>query len=672
MSDALANLRAIFRDELDDQLAALEVQLERLASGEVADALPHIHRILHTLKGASRVVGYDTFASECHAHEEATLRTQDRAALLASLRAFAVRSAAWAASLHAPAPALSPTTPTPPRSVAPAPRSAETLRVRADRVAELVGQAEALVSLASAPPPEVQSLRGQLELVSQVLRRARAQVLQPELGSDLQRALFSVANLEERLAALERREQDTRQELAHAADQLFRRVRRLESERLAVLDPSLKRAAADAASLRGREVALEVQLGEIEADRSVCDALREPLTHLVRNAVDHGIEDPAERQQAGKRPQGRIVVRAIPLGREIRVEVRDDGRGVDVDAVKRRARELGLPIPEDDPVRLLFEPGFSTRRRADSLSGRGMGLDIVNRAVMRLQGHLETQTVPGLGTTIALQVPVDVRVVQGLVVLSGGQRFGLLLSSVERVTRTDPSELSVIGGHVFVRDGGGLMPVADLGAAEPPGASPLLLVWLLVGTVRVAVWVEQVLEVRELVLRPLSSRLAGCSLVAAAALLGDTAIPVLDPSALLAHASMRAASSLAGGGPSPPELLIVDDSATTRTLLRTVLESAGYNVTAVRDGVEALEALLSEPRYALVISDVDMPRMDGLQLLAQIRADARTTRLPVVLVTGRGSEQDKFRAGELGADAYIVKGSFDQDRLLATLESLLP
>jgi two-component system chemotaxis sensor kinase CheA len=246
-----------------------------------------------------------------------------------------------------------------------------------------------------------------------------------------------------------------------------------------------------------------------------------------------------------------------------------------------------------------------------------------------------------------------------------------LLSSVERVTRTDPDDLSVIGGHVFVREGGGLTAVADLGIEQAQTGSPLLLVWLLVGTVRVAVWVEQVLEVRELVLRPMSPRLAGCSLVAAAALLGDTAIPVLDPSALLAHASMRAGSSPTDGASSAPELLIVDDSVTTRTLLRTVLESAGYNVTAVRDGVEALEALLSEPRYALVISDVDMPRMDGLQLLAQIRADARTTRLPVVLVTGRASEQDRFRAGELGADAYIVKGSFDQDRLLATLESLL-
>jgi two-component system chemotaxis sensor kinase CheA len=492
---------------------------------------------------------------------------------------------------------------------------------------------------------------------------------------------------EERLRRLERELLALRGQLADEGRAMAQGTRRLAAEiRELRLVPwgeataGLDRVARDVAQALRKEVEVVVEGAGLEVDQSVVAALRDPLAHLVRNAVDHGLEAPAARAAAGKPPRGLIKLTAQVAGPRVLVQVSDDGGGLDAEALRSAAERRGIPVPEDRArlLELVFLPGFSTRERADEVSGRGVGLDAVASTVRALRGHLRVESEPGRGTAFTLSLPATLHGMRALVARDGGQPFALAATEVERVARVTPDRLRTSDGRpVLVLDApvpaAPLSHVLGLAAGPWDPAARRLAVVLSMGGRRGALLVEDVLAERELALEPLGEGLASQPFVAGAALLaaGDLALVLRSDELLDAlRAAPAAAPQRAAPAARKRRIVLADDAATTRALARSLLEAAGYEVAVAPDGEAAL-ALLSQNGADLVLSDVEMPRMDGIELTRAVRATPRLAKTPVVLLTGLASEEDRRRGLEAGADAYLVKSSFDQRVLLDTVAELL-
>lgn len=366
--------------------------------------------------------------------------------------------------------------------------------------------------------------------------------------------------------------------------------------------------------------------------------------------------------------------------------IEDDGRGIDVEAVKAaavRARlltaEEAAALPDEEARQLIFQSGLSTSPVITSVSGHGLGLPIVRERLDRLGGQLSLQSRPGAGTSVRMTLPASIATFHGLLVRAGGQPFLLPLQAVERALRLDLAATDEVEGRRVMRWNGDLVPVAHLAAvlglapapAPPPGARVPLVV-LRAGAERVALAVEAIEGAREVLVKELGAPLAGLDRVASAGLMGDgRLVLILRPQDLV-----RGGPELVPYSPAAePDgrqrtILVVDDSITIRTMERNILEAAGYQVRVAVDGVDALTILKSEP-CDLVVSDVDMPRLDGFALTERIRSDPQLKGLPVVLVTALESREDKERGIAVGANAYVIKSSFDQSNLLDIIRRLL-
>jgi two-component system chemotaxis sensor kinase CheA len=446
----------------------------------------------------------------------------------------------------------------------------------------------------------------------------------------------------------------------------------------------LDRMARDLARAAGKEVELTVEGGAVELDRSVLEGLKDPLRHLVRNAVAHGAESPEARRAAGKPPRARVTVSATLRGAQVAVAVADDGRGLDLEALRAEARRLGLAEPADDRelTQLIFLPGLSTSRSVDDVSGRGIGLDVVKSHVEALHGTVEVRPGSGAGTRFTLTVPLTLTTLRAVLVSAGGQTYALAGTNVQRVVRVGPEDLRQVAGRRMLSLGGAPLPVASLaavlGVGPPPapaeGKLPALVV--AAGEKHVVLVVDGVLAEQEIVVKGLGARVRRLRHVSGATLLPSGQVALLLNAAGVARTALAAAGAAlqpAAPAPAPPgkkRLLVVDDSVTTRTLVKTILEAAGYEVAAAPDG-EAAWRLLQEQGADLVVSDVEMPLMDGFALTEALRASPRWRALPVILVTGRAREEDRARGLRAGADAYLVKSGFDQRALLETIARLL-
>jgi two-component system chemotaxis sensor kinase CheA len=471
--------------------------------------------------------------------------------------------------------------------------------------------------------------------------------------------------------------------LTRVSDEVLARVRRLRMRPFSETCEALPRTVRDLAVAAGKEVELEITGGEVRADRAVLDVLREVLLHLVRNAVDHGIESPAERQRAGKPRRGRVSIRAAIAGDRVAVTVADDGAGLNVPALRIQLERRGVPVPGDERelVRSFFEPGMTTRSEATMTSGRGVGLDIVRSAMMGIRGSVEVTWEPGRGTTFTLRCPPALATIRALLVGVGSQVLALPSGEVERVVRVTPADVRrAQGGEVLLVAGRPvpLLPLAHvlpgLPARPITGATPAVV--LRVGERRLAAVVDELIGEQEVVLRPLGTGTRPLPLVSGAVLLASGRVAlVLDPGAVVAAslgAAARAGAPLAAATPACVRhtVLVVDDSITTRTLEQSILEAAGYDVVAAADGADAWKSLQERGADA-VVADVDMPRMDGFALCEAIRGSKRFGKLPVVLVTALETPGHRERGLAVGADAYIGKSSFDQHHLLDTLAQLL-
>ena len=629
-------LAEILRAEGSERLAKMEEALLRLeADTRDAEAVDELFRHAHSLKGAARMAELDELASRAHALEDhlASLRGgkpvegEDASLVLAAIDAMRALLPGRAPSPAAPA-------------------------------AKPAAQDEG-VRVSTADLDVIFNRVGELAVVRHRWERRRDDAMRL---LDEWRALRPDARHDPIAAGLERLASDLdadRASLAATAGQLDETVQRV---RLIAIDTALgpmRRVVRDVAAASGNRAAFEADGSETRLDKRVLDGVKDALMHLVRNAVDHGIETPAERAARGKPESGTVRVRAYQDGSDVIVEVEDDGRGFDVEKVRAAVVRKGLATPEEmhgaSAERVLehvFLPGFTTADKVTGVSGRGVGLDVVRDAARRLRGSYRLENRPGRGATVRLRLPATRSAARVLVVRLGGRAYAFPVESIVRIERVEaisPLELDALRAA----------PLAELLEVPAGAARPGILLDLAAGSARAGVLVEDVEGEHEIIVKPHSELLRGIRAVAGAAILGsgDVCI-VLEPGELVA--SVRRA-------PERPRVLVVDDSAAMRAAVAEALQRAGYECAFAQDGLEAL-ALAAGGGFSAVVSDVEMPRMDGLALVRRLRADPSLAQLPVVLVTGLSSEADRARGIEAGADAYVVKGKGAAKELLAQLQ----
>ncbi|MHB1326464.1 MAG: hybrid sensor histidine kinase/response regulator [Thermoleophilia bacterium] len=445
----------------------------------------------------------------------------------------------------------------------------------------------------------------------------------------------------------------------------------------------------DASSVSSKIVRLQTSGEDTELDKRILEQISDPLMHIIRNCVDHGIEAPSARVAAGKPEQGTIRLDAYQRGDRVEIEIKDDGAGIDPDKLRKSAIEKGLlevndELSDEDLIDLIFRPGFSTAETITEISGRGVGLDVVKSNIEKLEGFVNVESEPGAGTRFTVSLPVTLAVIKGLLVESSDARFVIPLSSVKEMVAVSEKDIRTLGSRrsFLVRDIA--IPLIDLleylggGETERAGKRSQVVV---VGSDKFMLGLEvgRLLGEQEVVIKPLGVFLGSLPYIAGLTILGSgAAVVVLNISQL--------ARKVKEGTPGQHKVkhehqvgipvtrrktvLVVEDSLVVRELQRNILETAGYDVNTAVDGADALIQLSQKPADC-VVTDIEMPRMDGFDLTSAIRKTEDLRDTPVIMVTSLGNDSDKKRGIEAGADAYVIKGSFDQDILLNTIERLV-
>ena len=763
MEEEFADLVPLFVEESRERLEKLALCLPRLAGDPQAAVLAAIEarRELHTLKGAGRMMRLGAFAELCHAAEEllhglrpgapATAgliplltRVLDRlsdmvdvvrrggadpaadaelVAVLAvalpggagsgatagaagALAASPIADAAAAAAAATPAgpataaaseaaPAAAPPSPVPP-SPPPAARLAPgDIRVDSRALDTVAERAMEVRILALAARPAAERLYELARLAEEGVREPQPGQVLSVLAAMLRRAAMDVESGQRRLL--------------HAAEEQLDRMLKLQLQPLRGSLLALARYAREIGRSLKREVEVTVEGEETRLDRRIARELEEALLHLVRNAVDHGVEAPEVREGRGKPRAGRIRLRATAAGPRVRLEIADDGAGIDVKRLRQQAVQAGLlddaaaaALGHDEVLRLLFAPGFSTRRRVSETSGRGVGLDVVAAAVNRVGGEVFLASEPRRGTTVAVEVPVARRGEHVLLLAVGALRLALPSAVVRRATRLDDATVVERDGRSFARLPGlakgpqappdpRLLPgrAADAGEDES-GAEERLVAFvplarlygqtpaehqvLLEGQVSgqpLALVVDDVLQEQEVLVRPLTRKVATDRLLEGVALLASgEPVGVLSPAVLAQREYLRAlpvAAARAVGR--RVRVLLVEDSLVTREMERRLLEDAGFEVAAAADAAEALSRL-GEETFDCVVTDIEMADMDGFELTSQLRGMEHFAHLPIVVVSTRDRPEDRLRGLKAGADAYLTKQSLDAGELVQLVRRL--
>jgi two-component system, chemotaxis family, sensor kinase CheA len=708
--DIKAHLLATFRVEADEHLEALRshlLALDDVASPDQAGELVEASfRAMHTLKGAARSVSLLDVERLCQACES-VLSTIGRRGLvparpvLAQLEEAVDGIAGLLAEEGGPVPvgdlvarieraAVVPAAAAPPPAPAPEPGPrAElprvpadgTIRLAAAKLDALLHRGEELLSLKLAADDRVHDADALVAEVSS-LRRALEYDRSAPLDSELRA-------VEARARTMLGRLQRDRRTTEAAVDGLLDEARRTRMMPASTILGPFPRMVRDLAGSDGKEAQWTVRGGEHEIDRKVLETIKDPLIHLVRNAVDHGIEPPDEREAAGKPRRGHVSVTFAPVedGR-IEIAVADDGRGIDVERVREaavRARlldaERAAALTDEAVLALIYRSGLSTSFVITDVSGHGLGLAIVKERIEGLDGEIRLHNRRGAGTTVRMTMPAAIATFRGLLVKAAGHPFLISVGAVERAIAGGAGETATVRGREAIRVGEEAVPVARLDALLelPPPADRTepdderACVVVRGGGARAGLLVDELIGDTEVLVKELGRPLAKVRHVAGAGMLGSGDIVlILRPPDLVAAARERRAPPAPAAAPAPagpPLVLVVDDALTTRAMERSLLEAAGYSVSVAADGRDAWTALQGE-RFDLVVSDVDMPRMDGFELTSRIRADSRFADLPVVLVSALESREDKERGIEVGANAYVMKSSFEQSNLLDIIRRL--
>ena len=458
---------------------------------------------------------------------------------------------------------------------------------------------------------------------------------------------------------------------------------------LGALTTQLERTVRATGESCGKQVDFTIEGEHVSLDKSLLEQMADPLLHLLRNAVDHGIESVERRLAQGKPERGRITVRAFHEGTDVLIEVEDDGAGLDLERIRQTAIAKGFvtapaaaALGPDAVFGFIFEPGFSTAERITEVSGRGVGMDVVKSKVSRLSGRVYVSSRPGAGTTFSVRVPMTLAITRILLVRSGGETFGLPLGAVVQIVRPHPTAMSLVGGEKVLTLDGRTYPLRDLAetlglprAADAPAVAPVLIANL--SRKRIALSVDEIVNSRDAVVKTLGTHLRRVPGIWGATLLGDgTVVLILNPADLVGASDNTvvvrppAPRAIAATGREPYSILIVDDSLSMRHVLSMAVKKAGWSAVPARDGLEALDIIHRGPRAPdLVLLDIEMPRMDGFEFLSTIRAQ-RGHDLPIVMLTSRSGEKHRSKAAALGVTDYMVK-PFQEETLVRNIERLI-
>ncbi|WP_103043658.1 Hpt domain-containing protein [Comamonadaceae bacterium CD01] len=742
------DLFPIFEEEALELLPATAAALRQWARriGDTA-ARSSLLRALHTLKGSARLAGAMRLGEMAHRLESAVERIDldsaserdvepllvhldDLQANFDALRTIGAQPLSEAVTV-APAPdgvpAASAPVPVPAPAAAPLHGGGPMVRVRAQLLDRLVGEAGEVMIARSRLDARMGQLRGSLADLTGNLDRLRQQLRDIEVQSESQmqsrlalskdtaagfdplefdrftrvqeltrmmaESVNDIATVQRNMQRVMAGAEDDLVAQARQARELQRdllRTRMVEFESIA---ERLYAVVRQVSKETGKSIKLDIEGGSIEMDRGVLERMAPAFEHLLRNCADHGIEMPEQRAAAGKSAAGTIHIALRQEGNDVAVQFSDDGAGLDLERIRAKAVERGLLAPDaqldaDQAFELIFSPGFSTASALTGLSGRGIGMDVVRTEVNALGGRIETQSTPGQGTSFRLVLPLTTAVTQVVMLRAGERTFGVPASLIEIVRRVPLAALEQAYAQQQFDEGGtplalywaGALLQAS-GASQEAGAAktrPVVIVRS--AQQRLALHVDEVLGNQEVVVKNLGPQLSRLPGLAGMSVLASGAVVLIyNPVALAtvygeqARALMQQAgadtaqpqapSTGADGAASQvPLVLVVDDSITVRRVTQRMLRREGYRVALANDGLQALEQLQHE-RPALVLSDIEMPRMDGFDLLRQIRGHAQWADLPVVMITSRIAQKHRDLALELGANHYLGK-PYSDDELL--------
>ena len=719
------SLSDLFRVEAQSQIAKLADGLIALEEHASPEQLEDLMRAAHSLKGAARIVGRDSVVRIAHELEECFVGAQDGRLLLSAdsvdvlLRAVDLltlaaesetpdigaeeRIDAGIAALRAVGrgkengkPPRASTAPVAllGESVAPLPADAPTGRDTSERLLTLAGEAlvtsRELMSHTSDSAFAHHSERA-LERALEDVRLA----LRDVAGSgEAQKALAAVRTVVIDSGGQRRARAASRdalgQRVSDIVAHLYERVLDMRMRPFGDGVAGMPRMLRDTGRELGRDARLVVDGETTPVDREILRRLEAPLGHLIRNAVDHGIEPPADRVALGKPQRGTVLVQARHAGGRLLVSVEDDGRGIDLEAVRARVVERGYADAAAASVmtalelsHFLFLPSFTLRDAVTSISGRGVGLDAVQTAVREIGGDVRVVLVPGRGTRFEMQLPLTLSVVRALLVEIAGDPYAFPLARVHRVCRVERSAIATLEGRQSFalddRQVGMVWAHQLLGMPAPALDASAAVIVVGDADSALGIVVDAFLGEQELVLRGLDARLGKVQDVGGAAVLADgSAALVLDVDDL-----MRSATNLVAGGRLDPlrheptraraarkRVLVVDDSLTVRELERKMIEGEGHDVDVAVDGMDGWNAI-RKGHYDLVVTDVDMPRMDGIELVTRIKGDPLLRQTPVMIVSYKDRDEDRRRGLDAGADYYLTKGSFYDETMLRAIADFI-
>ena len=672
-----------FEAEVRENVRQLEEGLLTLDQAPDSEARVHdLMRLAHTVKGAARLMTQEAIAARAAALEQALREVREgqrpvtpdlkahlldllddlSATLDAATPGGDIESAGDAHTTPAAGNGDTPSSPAPAPS-APAQPSLSPARVDSDRLDSLTVLGTVL---------HIQHMR-----LREIGRRLDASLI----GEDGDGRGVSPAHPMRALA----------EDFHTVVEEMETSLRSLESALLDmrlvpfdVLAPVLRRVVRDAARSLGKRANLIIEGGHVHIDRQLVGPLQDVLIHLLRNALDHGIAAPEERQARGKTPVGTVRIRVRSEGNTVSIRVEDDGRGVDIARVRARAVERGLLLPseaetlsERDALRLLFRPGFTTRDTVGTFSGQGVGLDAVATIVRRLGGEVDIESTRGEGTAIIIRVPTNLALSEVVIARVGPCAVAFPLTHVEAILPREETVFLDGGARRMVRWQDAPIPLLsmtalfDLPEEGDPGRHVLI---LRAGKQRAAVEGLTARDQVTLALRPLPPLLEGAPYVYGASILGDSSVIfVMSAEPLVRRAAEKEEprARREREPERPPRVLVVDDGVTTRDMLRSALTAAGYEVLTAGDGEEALQVLSRAGPVDLIITDVQMPRVDGIALTRRLRSDPTWRDVPIIILTIQARPEDIRRGMEAGATAYLTKQDFEEGTLLETIERVL-
>lgn len=725
----LQQLREAFAIEAREHLQALsdgllELEKER-APEQQRGRVETIFREAHSLKGAARSVNREDIEAVCQEMEQVFARWKNQGvqagpetfdtlgqavdfvdSLIAEPAADRQQVTALVQRLRALEKGAPPAeaAPTPvsaePAREAPDRPAAETIRIATTKMDALLLQAEEMIvvkNIAHQRTVELETVGRMMEgwrkewskadAELQSVRTAAVRTEQPRLFEFLEGNHTYLRALDHRITALAQSAKADQRLIGGMIDALLEETKHMAMLPFSTLLDLFPKQVRDLARDEGKQIELTIRGREVEIDKRILEQMKDPLVHLVRNAVDHGIEKPGARAAQGKPARATITlaVAQIDAGK-VEIALSDDGGGIDAEKVKSSAIKAGSLSPDEaahcserEALRLIFHSGVSTSAMITEISGRGLGMAIVREKVEALGGHVEIETSNGRGTTFRIVLPVTLATFKGLLVGAAGEQFILPIANIERVLRLPAEKVRTVENKETIAWEGRAISLARFDSVlgltrreKKEETKWLQAVILGAGETRIAFVVDEVSGEEEVLVKPLQKPLVHLRNIAAATVLGSgETVLILNIPELLQSASAQTGTVLSAASSSLAEparsILVTDDSVTSRMLLKNILEAAGYEVKTAIDGVDALAVLKTQP-FAAVVSDVQMPRMDGFDLTAKIRADPRLSELPVILVTALESPEHRERGFDVGANAYIVKSSFDQSKLLDVLK----